>query len=170
MKMHYAAYAESVRNLGTPVFPAQLFRSVLREFGDSADILVVSDKGRPVASVLSLYMNNMVYPYWGGGTAAARGLRANDAMYFALMRHARDRGCTRFDFGRSKAGTGPAAFKKNWGFEAQPLTYFKRTADGMAPRDVNPMSPKYRLMVATWQRLPLWVANVAGPWLARGLG
>ena len=31
---HYAVYAESVRNLGTPVFPARLFRAVLQEFGD----------------------------------------------------------------------------------------------------------------------------------------
>lgn len=169
-KAHYAVYAESVRNLGTPVFPAQLFRCVLQEFGESADILVIRDKERPVASVLSVYMNNIVYPYWGGGTAAARGLRANDAMYFALMRHARDRGCTRFDFGRSKAGTGAAAFKKNWGFEGQSLTYFCRNADGTAPRDINPLNPKYRAMVAVWQRLPLWAANLAGPWIARGLG
>ena len=63
---------------------------------------------RAVASVLSLYANGTVYPYWGGGTLAARELRANDRMYFALMAHARAWGCTRFDFGRSKVGTGAA--------------------------------------------------------------
>lgn len=167
---HYAVYAESVRNLGTPVFPAGLFREVLREFGNSADILIVRYRGAAVASVLSLYWNGTVFPYWGGGTAAARALRANDAMYFALMRHARTRGCTRFDFGRSKAGTGAAAFKKNWGFEGRPLTYFARTADGAAPRVVNPLSPKYRLQVAAWRKLPLWAANRIGPWIAKGLG
>ncbi|MFX5555179.1 GNAT family N-acetyltransferase, partial [Acinetobacter baumannii] len=80
---------------------------------------------------------------WGGGTTAARALRANDAMYFALMRHARDRGCTRFDFGRSKAGTGVAAFKKNWGFDGAPLRYFQRVAEGAAARNTNPTSVKY---------------------------
>jgi len=167
---HYQIYAESVRNLGTPVFPAGLFSAVLREFGDAADILLVADAGRPEASVLSLYMNGTVYPYWGGGTARARALRANDVMYFALMRHAAERGCTRFDFGRSKAGTGAAAFKKNWGFEGTARCYFKRSADGQPVRDINPMSPRYRMMVAAWQRLPLWAANGIGPWLARGLG
>ena len=167
---HYRVYAESVRNLGTPVFPRGLFTEVLREFGNSADILIVSHGGVPVASVLSLYWNGTVYPYWGGGTAAARALRANDRMYFSLMQHARTRGCTRFDFGRSKVGTGAAAFKKNWGFEAQPLTYFKRARDGEAPREINPLSPKYRLQVAAWQRLPLSVANRLGPWISRGLG
>lgn len=167
---HYAVYAESVRNLGTPVFPRALFAEVLKEFGSGADLLTVRHRGAPVASVLSLYWKGVVYPYWGGGTGAARGLRANDAMYFALMRHARERGCTRFDFGRSKTGTGAAAFKKNWGFEPQPLTYFTRAPDGAAPRKVNPLDPKFSLQVQAWKRMPLWAANRLGPWIARGLG
>ena len=167
---HYALYAESVRNLGTPVFPRTLFAEVLNEFGEAADVLTVRHRGVSVSSVLSLYWKGGVYPYWGGGGDAARALRANDAMYFGLMRHARDRGCTRFDFGRSKAGTGAAAFKKNWGFEPEALTYFSRTADGTAPRKVNPLDPKYSLQVKLWKQLPLWVANRIGPWIAQGLG
>lgn len=167
---HYAVYAQSVRNLGTPVFPRRLFDATLNAFGNAADLLIVRHQGEPVASVLSLYWKGTVYPYWGGGTAAARGLRANDRMYFALMAHARARGCTRFDFGRSKAGTGAAAFKKNWGFEPAPLTYFKRTTDGSAPRSINPLDPKYSLQVRAWKRMPLWLANRMGPWISRGLG
>jgi FemAB-related protein (PEP-CTERM system-associated) len=167
---HYAVYAESVRNLGTPVFPASLFAAMLDQFGDAADILTVRHEGRAVASVLSLYANGTVYPYWGGGTFSARRLRANDRMYFELMRHARSRGCTRFDFGRSKAGTGAAAFKKNWGFAPVPLTYAVRTAEGAAKREINPASPRYRLQVKAWQRMPLWLANRLGPMIAKGLG
>ena len=163
---HYRVYAESVRNLGTPVFPAKLFRSIAATI--DADVLTVRHEGRAVASVLSLYFNGTVYPYWGGGTEAARGLRANARMYFALMAHARARGCTRFDFGRSKTGTGAAAFKKNWGFSPEPRLYAKRSS-GPA-REVNPLNPKYALMVRTWKKLPLWAANAAGPWISRGLG
>ncbi|MEN2788315.1 FemAB family XrtA/PEP-CTERM system-associated protein [Sphingomonas oligophenolica] len=169
-RAHYAVYAESVRNLGTPVFPAKLFRAVLREFDDSADITTVRRQGVAVASVLSLYMNGTVFPYWGGGTAAARALRANDRMYFALMTHAREKGCTRFDFGRSKAGTGAAAFKKNWGFPPVPLLYAKRVAAGEKPREINPLNPRYRFKVEAWKKLPLWVANQIGPHISRGLG
>ena len=170
LRDHYAVYAESVRNLGTPVFPRRLFAETLTAFGDAADLLSVHHQGRAVASVLSLYWRGTVYPYWGGGTRQARALRANDKMYFALMGHARARGCERFDFGRSKAGTGPAAFKKNWGFEAATLTYFKRTTNGSAPRSINPLDPKYSLQVRAWQRMPLWLANRVGPWIAKGLG
>ncbi|WP_447724443.1 FemAB family XrtA/PEP-CTERM system-associated protein [Sphingomonas koreensis] len=167
---HYAVYAESVRNLGTPVFPRHLFTEMLHEFGSAADVLIVRDGGKAVAGVLSLYWRGTVYPYWGGGTADARRLRANDRMYFELMRHARQRGCTRFDFGRSKVGTGAAAFKKNWGFEPEALTYYDRVADGAAIRDANPLNPKYRLQVAVWSKLPLAIANRVGPWISRGLG
>ncbi len=163
---HYAVYAESVRNLGTPVFPKALFGAVLAEL--DADILMVEHGGAAVASVLSLYHGGCVYPYWGGGTERSRALRAHEHMYFALMRHARARGCTRFDFGRSKTGTGAAAFKKNFGFDAQPLTYCRRSAG--SPREVNPLNPKYAAMIAGWKRLPLWLANRAGPIVARGLG
>ena len=143
---------------------------MLDHFGEDADILTVSRDGEPLSSVLSLYHKGVVMPYWGGGTRSARTWRANDMMYYALMLHARARGCASFDFGRSKFGTGAFAFKKNWGFEPQPLAYAIRTVDGQGGREINPMSPKYRLQVALWQKLPLALANRIGPWIARGLG
>ena len=163
---HYRVYAESVRNLGTPVFPRALFAAMLDAFGADADILTVSRGGKPLASVLSLYHGGTVYPYWGGGTAEARSARANELMYYELMRRAAARGCTRFDFGRSKFGTGAFSFKKNWGFEPESLTYAVH-GEG---RETNPLSPKYRLQVALWKKLPLGVANRVGPMIARGLG
>lgn len=166
LRDHYRVYAESVRNLGTPVFPRALFREVAARV--DADVLTVRHAGVAVASVLSLYWRGTVYPYWGGGIAAARGLRANDRMYFALMAHARSRGCMRFDFGRSKVGTGAAAFKKNWGFTGEPLAYAS-WSEGER-REVNPLNPKYALMVRTWAKLPLPIANLVGPWISRGLG
>jgi predicted N-acyltransferase len=120
--MHYAVYAQSVRNLGTPVFPRALFEAVLDAFGEDADILTVLADGQPVASVLSLYHRGAVMPYWGRNLAA-RALRANDVMYYALMCHARRRGCDRFDFGRSKTDSGAYHFKRNWGFVPDPLAY-----------------------------------------------
>jgi FemAB-related protein (PEP-CTERM system-associated) len=163
---HYRVYAESVRNLGTPVFPRALFDAVLAGFGADADVLTIAREGTPLAAVLSLYFNDTVYPYWGGGTRLARDARANELLYYELMRHASRRGCTRFDFGRSKAGTGAWSFKKNWGFEPVPLAY----ASWGKAREINPLNPRYRLRVAAWRKLPLWIANRAGPMIARSLG
>ncbi len=162
---HYRVYAESVHNLGTPVFPRRLFQAMLDEFGPDSDILVVRKGKAAISAVLSLYMKGVVYPYWGGGTFAARAARANELLYFELMKHAASRGCTRFDFGRSKLGTGAYAYKKNWGFEPTPLVY----ASWGKARDTNPLDPRYARKVAAWKRLPLWAANLIGPPIARGL-
>jgi FemAB-related protein (PEP-CTERM system-associated) len=167
---HYRVYSTSVRNLGTPIFPRALFSAMLAEFGDDADILTAGKDGTPLSSVFSFYFKNTVYPYWGGGTVEARRWRANEAIYYELMRRASRRGCTRFDFGRSKVGTGPYAFKKNWGFDPHPLVYAVRTAEGSKAREINPLNPRFRLQIGLWQRLPLALANRVGPYIARGLG
>ena len=164
-------YAESVRNLGSPVFPRRYFRMLGEAFPGEHDVTTVLHEERPVAAVLNFHFREEVLPYYGGGTAAARGLSANDFMYWEVMRRAgRERGATLFDFGRSKAGTGAFAFKRNWGFEEAPLHYCYRLAEGARIPDNNPNNPKYRLFIAAWKRLPLPVANLLGPPLVRGLG
>jgi hypothetical protein len=165
---HHGVYAESVRNLGTPVFPRTLFGAALDAL--EGDILTIRHQGKPLASVLSFYHGGAVMPYWGGGTYDARRLRANDRMYFELMLHARRRGCTRFDFGRSKTGSGAWAFKKNWGFDPEPLSYASWTAPGAERRDADPTSDRHAGRIALWKRLPLPLANLLGPPIARGLG
>jgi len=163
-------YARSVRNLGTPVFSRTYFRLLAETFASSMDVLTVRDAGSPVAAVLNFHWRDEVLPYYGGGTEAARACFANDFMYWEVMRRAAARGATLFDFGRSKAGTGAFAFKKNWGFAPQPLHYRFALAAGQALPDNNPLNPKYRLMIAAWKRLPVPVANLLGPMLVRGVG
>ena len=166
---HYAVYAESVRNLGTPVFPKGLFDAMLAAFPNEADILTVWQGGAPISSVLSFYHAGTVMPFWGGGLFAARGLKANERMYYELMLHARARGMTRFDFGRSKTGSGPYRYKKNWGFEPESMTYGHWSADPAQARNVDPTDEAYARKIALWKKLPLPIANRLGPLIARGL-
>lgn len=168
--IHYRLYAHSVHNLGTPVFPRGLFDQVLDRFGDDANIAIASKDGKPLSAVISLYHGGACMPYWHGAADGARAMRSNEFLYFSLMRAARERGCSIFDFGRSKVGTGPAAWKKTWGFEGEPLGYHLRTAPGKEARDVNPLSPQYRRKVELWKKLPESIANLIGPHIARGLG
>jgi FemAB-related protein (PEP-CTERM system-associated) len=166
----HRVYAESVRNLGTPVFSRRYFTLLCEEFGQDAEVLVVQDQGKPIAAVLSFYFRDQVLPYYGGGTPAARSRGANDIMYWEVMRRAADRGCRIFDFGRSKVDTGAYSFKKNWGFTPTPLNYEFKLRVGDTIPDVNPLNPKYRLMIQTWKRLPLPIANLLGPLLVKDLG
>lgn len=166
----YDAYAESVRNLGTPVFSKRLFQVLREVFGDACEVLTVEYQGCVMSSVMSFYFRDEVLPYYGGGTASARDLYANDFMYWEVMRRAVEKGVRLFDYGRSKHGTGSYRFKMHWGFEPTPLHYEYELIRAANVPDVNPLNPKYQLFIAAWKRLPLPVSKVVGPWLSRNLG
>jgi FemAB-related protein (PEP-CTERM system-associated) len=166
----YPLYAETVHRLGTPVFAKSYFSNLLEEFGTDCEVLTVSSKGKPVSSVLSFYFRDRVMPYYAGAGEGAREVGANDFMYWRLMRHAVDRGYGIFDFGRSKIGSGPCAFKKNWGFEPTPVLHEYRVAGGGEVPEINPRNPKYRIFIAMWKKLPLSVANLLGPQIVRNIG
>ena len=163
-------YAQSVRNLGPPVFSRHYFAILAETFGEDCDVVTVMDGEAPIAAVLNFYHRDEVLPYYGGGTEAARQRAGNDFMYWEVMRRAAERGCRVFDFGRSKVGTGAHAFKRNWGFEPAPLDYRYALRPGAAIPDNSPLNPKFRLFVEGWKRLPLPVANAVGPFIVRGLG
>lgn len=166
----FQVYSESVRNLGTPVFPKRYFSALRATFGADCDIVVIREGAEPLSAVMNFYFRDTVLPYYGGGRTAARRNGANDFLYWEVMRRAAARGFGRFDFGRSKAGTGAFAFKKNWGFEPQWLEYEYYLPPGGALPEKNPNNPKYAGLIALWKRLPLPVANFIGPFLIRGLG
>ena len=167
----FALYADNVHRHGTPALPKHYFDALLEIFGDACEVLTVEDaRGRPLSSVLSFYFRGGVLPYYAGDDAAARETAANDFKYWELMRRACERGITSFDFGRSKRGTGSYAFKKNWGFEPEPLFYeyclYRRDS---IPQN-NPNNAKYKLLIEAWRRMPLWLANRLGPSIVRNLG
>jgi FemAB-related protein (PEP-CTERM system-associated) len=167
----FALYASNVLRHGTPALPRRYFARLRHTFGDDCEVLTVTDAGgRPLSSVLSFHFRDQVMPYYAGDDPAARALAANDFKYWALMRRACEHGFRLFDYGRSKAGTGPWAFKKNWGFEPQPLAYEYRLYKRDAVPQHNPLNPRYRAFIALWRHLPLGVANALGPHIVRNLG
>lgn len=166
----YDAYSESVRNLGTPVFPRTFFENLKQEFGDDCEILTVLKDGETVAAVMSFYFRDQVLPYYGGGKAGARQLKGNDFMYWELMRRSCERGVRLFDYGRSKQGTGSYSFKKNWGFEPEPLYYEYHLVRATDMPNISPTNPKYKLFIELWSKLPLGLSRSLGPYLAKYLG
>ncbi len=167
----FALYADNVHRHGTPAFPRRYFEALRRIFGSDCQVLTVVDAaGRPLSSVISFYFRDEVLPYSAGDELSARELAANDFKYWELMRRSCERGLKVFDYGRSKQGTGSYAFKKNWGFEPQPLAYEYCLYGRDAIPQNNPANAKYRLLIDTWRRLPIGLANWLGPFIVRNLG
>jgi FemAB-related protein (PEP-CTERM system-associated) len=164
-------YADNQHRHGTPPQSRRYFDALAEAFGADCEIaIVLSAQGKPVSGVLSFYFRDEVLPYYAGDLTDARELAANDFKYWDLMRRACERGLKIFDYGRSKRGTGSFDFKKNWGFEAQPLHYEHHLYKGEAIPQNNPNNPKYQAAIALWRRLPRAAVNALGPALARHLG
>ncbi len=166
----HEALLECKRNLGTPFFGKSFLAAILEEFGDDAEITTITRGGELIASVMSFRFRNEILPYYGGGGEAARAVKGNDFMYWAVMENACKAGVEIFDYGRSMVGTGAYRFKKHWGFEPVPLAYEYYLVNSEEPPNLNPSNPKYRLLIDGWKRLPLAVAGRLGPPLARRLG
>lgn len=169
--LFFRLYADNVHRHGTPALPRRYFRALADRFGRDCNVLTVfSKEGEALSSVLTFYHRDEVLPYYAGDVAAARTTAANDFKYWELMRHGCEGGYRVFDYGRSKRGTGSFDFKKNWGFEPEPLhyEYALLTADRIPEN--NPLNPKYQLFIRLWRRLPRAVANGLGPYIVRNLG
>ena len=164
-------YADNVHRHGTPALPKRYFAALLETFGDACEVMTVTDRaGMPVSGVFSFYFRDEVLPYYAGDVPRARELAANDFKYWELMRRACERGVRVFDYGRSKRGTGSFDFKKNWGFEPEPLAYEYRLYTRDAIPQHNPLNPRYRAFIALWRRMPRGLANALGPSIVRSLG
>ncbi|MGH9940611.1 MAG: FemAB family XrtA/PEP-CTERM system-associated protein [Blastocatellia bacterium] len=165
----YDVYAASVRRLGTPVFPKRLFAGFLREFADASDILVIRRAGRVAGALMSFYFRGAVAPYYGGAYPEFHVAGVNNFMYWELMRSAARRGYSRFDFGRSKHGSGSYEFKRGWGMAETPLPYNFLLVRADRMPNLNPMNPKFKLLIETWKRLPLGFTKLIGPMIVKYL-
>jgi len=166
----FKLFADNVKRHGTPALPKRYFALLKDVFGADCEVLTVLHQGRVVSSVLTFYFRDEVLPYYAGDTEDARHLAANDFKYWELMRRGCERGYKLFDYGRSKRGTGQFDFKKNWGFEPQPLHYEYFLVNAPRVPEHNPTNPKYRLFIEMWKRLPTPVANALGPHIVKHLG
>lgn len=163
----YDVYAESVRNLGTPVFGYGYFQNLVDAFGDQCKVLVIEHQGKVIAGVLSFFYRDQVLPYYGGALKEWMQLAPNDFMYWELMRYGAAQGYKIFDFGRSKEGTGSFNFKRHWGFEPKPLPYWCYSPNGRGIPDTSPLNPKLQWAVRIWRGLPLPVTKSLGPHIVR---
>lgn len=167
----YQLLATSYRNLGTPIFAKRYFENLMETFGDCSDIAVIRNKdNQPSSAVMTFYFNEQVLPYYGGGNDSARGLKSADFMYYQVMCHAQEKGKTWFDFGRSKNDSGPYKYKKNWGMEPKPLHYYYHLVNADELPNLSPNNPKYKFFIRMWQKLPLKISQMIGPFLSKYLG
>ncbi len=165
----YAVFAQNMRDLGTPVYSKSFFEAILRQYQLDTRIVMVYKKRTPIScAFLISYKGTMEIP-WASTLRSANELNANMYLYWHVLKYATQSGHQFFDFGRSTKDAGTYKFKRQWGAQPHQL-YWHYWLDGKgALPELNPNNPKYKLVIAAWQRLPIWVTKLVGPHLVKNL-
>lgn len=167
----FALFADNKRRLGSPSLPKRWFQAIVDEFGKAIVIhRAVEPSGRTLAAVMSFCFKDTVYAYYSGSLGDVNDTGVNNFIYCAIMEWAVQQGYTRFDFGRSRADSGPAKFKRNMGFEAEPLHYeYLLIGRGAKLPEFHPSNPRLELPRRLWSKMPMFLANWLGARLSRYL-
>lgn len=156
-------YTRAMRDLGSPPHSRRFFRNILDAFGQDVLLFSVRSGDGPLAASLALVRGRYFHVPWSGSDTRFRHTGANRILYWSMLKYAAEAGLTTFDFGRSTIDSGTYEFKKEWGAEPVQLYWHYLMGKGESPPDQRPDSPKYRMMVACWKKLPVWMARVIGP-------
>jgi serine/alanine adding enzyme len=165
----YRVFARNMRDLGTPVYARNFFETILERVSGHARVIVVDLQGAPTAAAVLLGDGRRLEIPWAASLREANPLAVNMVLYWHALQHAIEFGHTEFDFGRSTEGSGTYRFKRQWGAQAVPLHWHYWLPDGAEPPRLNPDNPKFRMAIAAWRRVPLWVANAIGPRIVKNL-
>lgn len=162
-----ALHARTLRRLGTPSFPPQLFRRIVEYFGPEAELFELELEGRLAAASLSFLYGDSAHIYYAGAEPEFNHLAANYAMYNDHLLDAARRGFSHFDFGRAKLGAGTFEFKRHWATQMRALPYEMLLVRRRTLPDLTPRNPKFSLAIEVWRRLPFWLTRRLGPVLVR---
>jgi FemAB-related protein (PEP-CTERM system-associated) len=163
----HAILAECWRDLGTPFYRRSYFQMIFDEFPEAMRITMVFAGSTPVAAEMSAFHNGVVEGMWLGTLAAYRRQMAGYVLYWEAIKHACESGLTRYHLGRSTADSNAETFKKKWNATPTQLYWQYLMPAGAVMPELNPDSPKYRMAIDTWRRLPVSVTRMIGPSLAR---
>jgi FemAB-related protein (PEP-CTERM system-associated) len=163
VKPFYEVYLRNMRDLGSPPHSREWFQAIVEGLGRSARLFVVWAGNRPAAASLTLRDRQAMRVPWAGSDWRLSDSCPNMLLYWTMLAEACESGAGRFDFGRSTRDSGTYSFKRQWGAEPVPLYWHYLLPEGEKLPDLRPDSGKFRLMVAVWKRLPLWLARALGP-------
>ncbi|HEX6693871.1 MAG TPA: FemAB family XrtA/PEP-CTERM system-associated protein [Longimicrobiales bacterium] len=163
----YDVWSRNMLDLGTPVLGRSFFQEIVRTFPSYFEIGCVYQGDVPVAAGAGFFFGTEFEITWASSLRSHSASAPNMLLYWEFMSRAIERDARTFNFGRCTPGEGTHRFKLQWGGETVPLPWVNvPRADSAKSRGPGRSA---RLVSAAWQRLPLRVANLIGPVIARQL-
>ncbi|WP_166259607.1 FemAB family XrtA/PEP-CTERM system-associated protein [Marinobacter salicampi] len=165
----YDVFAANMRDLGTPVYSKRFFQNLLEQLGTSARLVIATLNGRSSGCAFLIgHAGRMEIP-WASTLRESNATGINMLMYWKILEYSIGQGYQTFDFGRCSKDAGTYKFKQQWGATPVPLNWNYCLPAGEKLPELNPNNPKFRLMIAVWQRLPVWLTRLIGPPIVKSL-
>lgn len=164
----HAVFSHNMRDLGTPAYGQVLFRSVLQQFPEQAEICVVRAGGQAVAAALLLHGRGVSEVPSASSLRLHNDKNCNMLLYLNLLERSVLRGQTSFDFGRSTRDSNTYRFKKQWGAIPQTAEWQYYVRSGSAT-EMRPENPRYWPLIRVWRCLPVGLTRLIGPMIIRGI-
>lgn len=165
----YRVFSRNMRDLGTPVYAKQWFSNILQHPGLDARILIIYVKQKPVSCAFLVNHGRLMEIPWASTIKSANKYNANMWMYRQILSFAINQGCQYFDFGRSTLEAGTFKFKKQWGAEPCQHYWYCLLPENTAKPELNPDNPKLKLFILLWKFMPVWLTNIIGPAIIKGI-
>jgi hypothetical protein len=144
--VYYELLEASAKRWGLerPAIPKALIAALVREGGDDVEVWFARAEGRVIGGGIVFYGSSEFF-FWSAAMLAEYGrLRPSNALNFALMRAAADRGMLWYNLGSSEGLPGVAKFKDNLGaleiayreirLERRPFKLYTSVRRALAPR------------------------------------
>lgn len=165
----YQVFSRNMRDLGTPVYGREFFNNALTSFGDSAYLVIVTINQKPVGCAFLLGNKEILEIPWASTLKEYNPMGINMFMYWEVLKFAIEKKYKAFDFGRCTVDCGTYKFKKQWGAEVVPFYWHYQLPEGEALPQLNPNNPKFKLLVAIWKCLPVFLTKLIGPHIVKYL-
>ena len=163
----YHLFATAMTEHGTPVMPKRFFASILKYLSEYAQMMIAYKDNRPVGGKLVLKFKNRATMTWGCYPDRFKHLLANYHLTWELIQQLSRGPIETVDFGRSAPDSGGYIYKANWGTDVIPIYVDYIASDKNRIPLLKPENKKYQTAISLWKKMPVGLAKIVGPRLAR---
>jgi hypothetical protein len=164
----YDIYVRQMRSFGSPPLPAEHFERLLAE--GLGRLFIASVENKPAALLFAVERNKTFFADVNAGLPEFETFFPKIKLFDETLRLACREGLRRYDFMRTRPGSGVYEHKKKWGGEELPIRYYFRVYKDGVNLNPDPEQARFALPRLLLRFTPLPLLKAAGPLLRRHVG
>jgi hypothetical protein len=164
----YGIYLRQMRTFGSPPLPAAHFEYLMR--AGLGRLFIASVENRPAAVLFAIERDGVFFADVNAGLPEFKAFFPKIRLFDETIRLACREGLRRYDFMRTRPGSGVYEHKKKWGGEEIPIRYYFRLYGKGVKPGLDPEEKRFALPRLLLRCAPLPLLTAAGPLIRRHAG